>query len=410
MCGNTSERIRDSRAPSSDTPLRKPFRSADGEFDAAVSGLMLNFLPDPSRRPGRDGEGHTAWEYRCGLRVGLRRRDAIHAPLLGRGSVSSIRAAAELDEGRLFPICQPDALRRMFDAAGLSEIEVRAIDIPTVFADFDDYWTPFLGGQGPAPAYAASLSDTDESSFASASAPRSYTARWTRSCHRPRLGSRVGYRSTRSTHETMSASSRQPSAPDQRMTDSRTLSSMSGGCHEHVGTRRRPTSHTSAGGAGWLRGIRRLAGRATRYAVARRRLRHRRADRRRPALGGAGHRRGRRPPPPAYSPTPQRTHLRTRAPSFGSATPARCRWARPRLTRPFPGWCSTSSQTAAALSGFRRAVRSRRDRALYVWDYAGEMQPMRWFWDVAVELDPAAASRDEGIAVPASAGRTPSAS
>ena len=33
------------------------------------------------------------------------------------------------------------------------------IDVPTVFRDFEDYWTPFLGGQGPAPAYCMSLSD-----------------------------------------------------------------------------------------------------------------------------------------------------------------------------------------------------------------------------------------------------------
>jgi hypothetical protein len=36
---------------------------------------------------------------------------------------------------------------------------VRAIDVPTVFRDFDDYWTPFLGGQGPAPGYVMSLDD-----------------------------------------------------------------------------------------------------------------------------------------------------------------------------------------------------------------------------------------------------------
>jgi hypothetical protein len=34
-----------------------------------------------------------------------------------------------------------------------------AIDVPTRFEDFDDYWQPFLGGQGPAPGYAASLDD-----------------------------------------------------------------------------------------------------------------------------------------------------------------------------------------------------------------------------------------------------------
>ena len=35
---------------------------------------------------------------------------------------------------------------------------MRAVDIDTVFEDFDDYWSPFLGGQGPAPAYTMSLS------------------------------------------------------------------------------------------------------------------------------------------------------------------------------------------------------------------------------------------------------------
>jgi hypothetical protein len=34
--------------------------------------------------------------------------------------------------------------------------------------------------------------------------------------------------------------------------------------------------------------------------------------------------------------------------------------------------------------------------ALYVWDYAGEMQMMRRFWDAAVALDPAARNLDEG--------------
>jgi hypothetical protein len=38
-------------------------------------------------------------------------------------------------------------------------VEVRAIDAPTVFKEFDDYWSPFLGGVGPAPAYCMSLSE-----------------------------------------------------------------------------------------------------------------------------------------------------------------------------------------------------------------------------------------------------------
>jgi hypothetical protein len=69
------------------------------------------------------------------------------------------RAAMELDEGRRFPLCQPSPLTELFTQAGLREVQVLPIDVPTRFRDFDDYWTPFLGGQGPAPGYAMSLSE-----------------------------------------------------------------------------------------------------------------------------------------------------------------------------------------------------------------------------------------------------------
>jgi hypothetical protein len=65
-------------------------------------------------------------------------------------------AAVELDEGRRFPICQPGPLAALWRGAGLSNVEVRATDVPT---DFRDYWSPFLGGQAPAPGYAMSLDE-----------------------------------------------------------------------------------------------------------------------------------------------------------------------------------------------------------------------------------------------------------
>jgi len=65
-----------------------------------------------------------------------------------------------MDEGIRFPLCRPEALVELFSSAGLTGVEVMAIDIPTPFASFDDYWQPFLGGQGPAPAYAMSLDET----------------------------------------------------------------------------------------------------------------------------------------------------------------------------------------------------------------------------------------------------------
>jgi hypothetical protein len=67
--------------------------------------------------------------------------------------------AAKLDEGVRFPVCRPEALETLFLSAGLQDVAVKPIDIPTPFADFDDYWQPFLGGQGPAPAYAMSLDE-----------------------------------------------------------------------------------------------------------------------------------------------------------------------------------------------------------------------------------------------------------
>lgn len=63
----------------------------------------------------------------------------------------------QLDQAERFPVCEPDALQAPWQAAGLKDTAVTAIDLPTVFRDFDDYWQPFLGKQGAAPTYLASL-------------------------------------------------------------------------------------------------------------------------------------------------------------------------------------------------------------------------------------------------------------
>ncbi len=74
-------------------------------------------------------------------------------------------AAFDLDEGRRFPLCHPQQLADLFRSAGLQAVEVRAIDIATDFRDFDDYWSPFLGGQGPAPNYVMSLSGEQQAAL-----------------------------------------------------------------------------------------------------------------------------------------------------------------------------------------------------------------------------------------------------
>ncbi len=130
----------------------------DASVDVVVSGLVLNFVPDqPSAlaemsrvtRPGGTIAAYV-WDY-AGQMEMIR--------LFWDAAVELDPNAAPLDEGVRFPLCRPEALATLFTGAGLNGVEVAPIDIPTPFTDFDDYWQPFLGGQGPAPAYAMSLDD-----------------------------------------------------------------------------------------------------------------------------------------------------------------------------------------------------------------------------------------------------------
>ncbi len=68
-------------------------------------------------------------------------------------------AASDLDEGVRFPICRPERLGALWRDHGVVNVATRAFDVPTIFRDFNDYWTPFLGAQGPAPGYAMSLDE-----------------------------------------------------------------------------------------------------------------------------------------------------------------------------------------------------------------------------------------------------------
>ena len=132
---------------------------ADAAVDVAVSGLVLNFVPAPARAVGemrrvvRPG-GTVAiyvWDYAGDMQLMRYFWDA---------AVALDPAAEALDEGVRFPICRPGPLTELLTAAGLEGVATTAIDVPTVFAGFDDYWSPFLGGQGPAPGYCMSLPES----------------------------------------------------------------------------------------------------------------------------------------------------------------------------------------------------------------------------------------------------------
>ena len=125
-------------------------------IDAAVSALALNFIQDPAvavaemTRVTASGGVIAAyvWDYAGEMQLMRRFWDA---------AAALDQHAATLDEARRFPLCHPAALESLFRGARMQNVESRAIDVPTRFADFDDYWRPFLGGQGPAPTYAMGL-------------------------------------------------------------------------------------------------------------------------------------------------------------------------------------------------------------------------------------------------------------
>jgi SAM-dependent methyltransferase len=129
---------------------------AGGRFDVVVSGLALNFVADARRAAAELArvaapEGVVAayvWDYAGGMQM---------MRLFWDAAVDLDPAVAARDEAARFPLCHPGPLAELWTGAGLREVATRPIEIPTVFTGFDDYWEPFLGGQGAAPAYAMSL-------------------------------------------------------------------------------------------------------------------------------------------------------------------------------------------------------------------------------------------------------------
>jgi len=131
----------------------------DGGFDAIVSGLVLNFVPDPDRALASMAERASSggvvaayvWNYAGGLEF---------LQCFWEEAVALDPAAAALDESRRFGSWHPSTLAARFHASGLAQIETGVLEIQTDFSDFDDYWQPFLGGTGPAPSFVASLDAT----------------------------------------------------------------------------------------------------------------------------------------------------------------------------------------------------------------------------------------------------------
>jgi len=134
-------------------------------YNCVSSLLALNFFPDHSVavsemrdlvQPGGIVSA-CVWDYAGKMEFLRYFWDAVVAENPG---------ARDQDEGVRFPICNTGSLTQLFEAAGLAHVMCEAIDIPTKFESFENYWRPLLAGTGPAAAYVASLDESRRDALA----------------------------------------------------------------------------------------------------------------------------------------------------------------------------------------------------------------------------------------------------
>jgi SAM-dependent methyltransferase len=129
----------------------------DDSFAAAYALIVLNFVSDPAAaaremvRVTRSGGlvVLSGWDFRGGL---------VYQRLLwDTAAILDERAAALRDRIFSNPLALPDGMPALLKEAGLADVTREWVTVRMDFADFDDYWSPLLGGQGPVGGYVASL-------------------------------------------------------------------------------------------------------------------------------------------------------------------------------------------------------------------------------------------------------------
>jgi ubiquinone/menaquinone biosynthesis C-methylase UbiE len=137
---------------------------ADGEFDATLSQLVVNFLADPqlglremARVTRRDGVvAGCVWDYGGEMTMLRKFWDAATA--------LDPDGAGPLVETHTMRFATPDELEALWRTA-LEHVKVRAAVVEASYDDFDDLWAPFPTGVGPAGAYTASLNDAPQAAL-----------------------------------------------------------------------------------------------------------------------------------------------------------------------------------------------------------------------------------------------------
>jgi SAM-dependent methyltransferase len=144
--------------------------------DAAVSGLVLNFLTDPNAvlvelaaivRVGGAVSAYV-WDYNG-------RMEMMQATW---EEATKLDPAVESHPARSgYTLCRPEALHRLFDSAKLQDVHVAPLDIGMRFEGFDDLWEPLLSGQGSLSGYVSSLASARQAELRAALQARFCTGR-----------------------------------------------------------------------------------------------------------------------------------------------------------------------------------------------------------------------------------------
>ena len=156
------ERLRDERLRfEQGDALAIPFE--DDSFDGTLALLILQELPDEPKavqemcRVTHAGGcvATSQWNFEDGIPMLALFWEAVIETI---GTNAAREAAAECMVVR-YP--DEDALRHLWQDAGLVEVETQGLEVAMEFASFEDYWTPFLSGVTPTASYAGRLSEDE---------------------------------------------------------------------------------------------------------------------------------------------------------------------------------------------------------------------------------------------------------
>jgi SAM-dependent methyltransferase len=127
----------------------------DETFDATLAQLVVHFMSDPGagvaemkRVTRHDGVVVACvWDHAGG-----------HGPLGTLWEAAHSLDAGVRDESRLVGAREGD-LTRLFESAGLRDVDETALSVSVEHPSFEEWWEPFTFGVGPAGQYVASLDE-----------------------------------------------------------------------------------------------------------------------------------------------------------------------------------------------------------------------------------------------------------